>query len=188
MIPVVNANAISNSRYRLAQAVASSDTTPDILVTQAITSPGWRLIVVLVVAGFVAWLFLKSYKRKVRSPLGLDDKCDCNTTNIGSEKVDVGIFPDKGDISRPSFHRQLRRNVSRNIVLTVMLIIVFSIIWLCSCFVMPSLAVLEVFQVYQPVSDTGRDGNGSACYEEILLLDHVFGYSYGHPFVGTPSS
>ncbi|KAG2025657.1 hypothetical protein GB937_002376 [Aspergillus fischeri] len=42
--------------------------------------------------------------------------------------------------------------------------------------------VLEVFQVYQPVSTTG--GADSACDDEILLMDHVFAYSYGKPFVG----
>ncbi|PKX95727.1 uncharacterized protein P174DRAFT_404651 [Aspergillus novofumigatus IBT 16806] len=42
--------------------------------------------------------------------------------------------------------------------------------------------VLEVFQVYQPVSTTG--GADSACNDEILLMDHVFAYSYGKPFVG----
>jgi hypothetical protein len=62
-------------------------------------------------------------------------------------------------------------------------------------------AVLEVFQVYQPVltpsgaTDETILGNGaentttiaqaaasSSC--EILLMDHSFGYSYGVPFVG----
>ncbi|KAL4940811.1 hypothetical protein BDV06DRAFT_213196 [Aspergillus oleicola] len=42
------------------------------------------------------------------------------------------------------------------------------------------LIVLEVFQVYRPVSLVA----GSSCNKEVLLLDHVFGYSYGHPFVG----
>lgn len=42
--------------------------------------------------------------------------------------------------------------------------------------------VLEVFQVYQPVSTSG--GADSACKDEILLMDHVFAYSYGQPFVG----
>lgn len=41
---------------------------------------------------------------------------------------------------------------------------------------------LEVFQVYQPVSLSG--GADSACNDEILLMDHVFAYSYGEPFVG----
>jgi hypothetical protein len=62
-------------------------------------------------------------------------------------------------------------------------------------------AVLEVFQVYQPVltpsgaTDETILGNGaentttiaqaaasSSC--EVLLMDHSFGYSYGIPFVG----
>jgi hypothetical protein len=62
-------------------------------------------------------------------------------------------------------------------------------------------AVLEVFQVYQPVltpsgaTDETILGNGaentttiaqaaasSSC--EVLLMDHSFGYSYGVPFVG----
>jgi hypothetical protein len=41
---------------------------------------------------------------------------------------------------------------------------------------------LEVFQVYQPLSLSG--GADSACNDEILLMDHVFAYSYGEPFVG----
>lgn len=45
----------------------------------------------------------------------------------------------------------------------------------------PARALLEVFEVYQPVS-TGHGSVG--CNEEILLMDHVFGYSYGEPYVG----
>jgi hypothetical protein len=64
-----------------------------------------------------------------------------------------------------------------------------------------ALAVLEVFQVYQPVltpsgaTDETILGNGaentttiaqaaasSSC--EVLLMEHSFGYSYGIPFVG----
>jgi hypothetical protein len=62
-------------------------------------------------------------------------------------------------------------------------------------------AILEVFQVYQPVltplgaTDETTLGNGgentttiaqaaasSSC--EVLLMDHSFGFSYGIPFVG----
>lgn len=65
--------------------------------------------------------------------------------------------------------------------------------------------VLEVFQVYQPVltpqgatdETTLSDGventttlataaSSSSC--EVLLMDHVFAYSYGIPFVGTYDS
>jgi len=62
--------------------------------------------------------------------------------------------------------------------------------------------VLEVFQVYQPVltpsgvTDQTISSNGeedtitiasapSASSCKVLLMDHVFGYSYGMPFVGT---
>ena len=64
-----------------------------------------------------------------------------------------------------------------------------------------SIAVLEVFQVYEPVFspsgvvDETTSSNGlenttiitptstvSSC--ELLLMDYSFGYSYGHPFVG----
>lgn len=40
----------------------------------------------------------------------------------------------------------------------------------------------EVFQVYQPVSFAPKGAN--ACDLEVLLMDHVFGSSYGKPFVG----
>ncbi|KAJ5973979.1 hypothetical protein N7481_011189 [Penicillium waksmanii] len=44
----------------------------------------------------------------------------------------------------------------------------------------------EVFQVYQPVSLSPKDAGGEAgsCDLEVLLMDHVFGSSYGKPFVG----
>ncbi|KAJ5084348.1 hypothetical protein NUU61_008927 [Penicillium alfredii] len=40
----------------------------------------------------------------------------------------------------------------------------------------------EVFQVYHPVSFTSKESHG--CNTEILLMEHVFGASYGKPFVG----
>lgn len=46
-----------------------------------------------------------------------------------------------------------------------------------------SAGLLEVFQVYQPVSSAPAGLGG--CDLDLLLMDHVFGYSYGHPFVGT---
>lgn len=44
---------------------------------------------------------------------------------------------------------------------------------------------LAVFQVYQPV--TFDPASGNACNQEILLMEHQFGSSYGHPFVGEQS-
>lgn len=41
----------------------------------------------------------------------------------------------------------------------------------------------EVFQVYQPIS-SASDGL-AGCDLDVLLMDHVFGQSYGKPFVGT---
>jgi hypothetical protein len=43
----------------------------------------------------------------------------------------------------------------------------------------------EFFQLYSPVS-LHSNGNGN-CDVEILLMDHVFGASYGAPFVGKRS-
>lgn len=69
----------------------------------------------------------------------------------------------------------------------------------------PSSAVLEVFQVYQPVlippgvtdETTSRNGveetsiiastNDDATSCKVLLMEHTFGYSYGIPFVGMKS-
>lgn len=46
-----------------------------------------------------------------------------------------------------------------------------------------STGLQEVFQVYQPVSFAPEGLNG--CDLDVLLMDHVFGQSYGKPFVGT---
>ena len=46
-------------------------------------------------------------------------------------------------------------------------------------------ALLSVFAVYEPVlTPTGSSDQYGCIYTE-LLMDHVFGYSYGMPFVGT---
>lgn len=46
-----------------------------------------------------------------------------------------------------------------------------------------STGLQEVFQVYQPVSFAPEGLTG--CDLDVLLMDHVFGQSYGKPFVGT---
>ncbi|CAI7565065.1 unnamed protein product [Penicillium discolor] len=46
-----------------------------------------------------------------------------------------------------------------------------------------STGLQEYFQLYQPIS-LGSSGNNN-CNVEILLMDHVFGASYGAPFVVT---
>lgn len=38
----------------------------------------------------------------------------------------------------------------------------------------------DVFQVYQPVPAT----SGGSCDRDVVLMEHSFGASYGHPFVG----
>jgi hypothetical protein len=43
---------------------------------------------------------------------------------------------------------------------------------------------LKVFQVYKPVPGPSRDSDTKECIEEVLLMEHVFGWSYGRPFVG----
>lgn len=45
-----------------------------------------------------------------------------------------------------------------------------------------STGVLDVFEVYQPITFAPKSDNG--CNTEMLLMDHVFGESYGVPFVG----
>jgi hypothetical protein len=60
-----------------------------------------------------------------------------------------------------------------------------------------AIPLLEVFQVYQPVlapslrpsdasrgSATGPASDGNDCVHTITLMDHVFAFSYGDPFVG----
>lgn len=44
-----------------------------------------------------------------------------------------------------------------------------------------SLAEQHVFQVHQPVLS---GDNGRGCNEDVLLMQHTFGSSYGKPFVG----
>ncbi|KAL9105836.1 MAG: hypothetical protein Q9227_009044 [Pyrenula ochraceoflavens] len=48
-----------------------------------------------------------------------------------------------------------------------------------------STGVLDVFQVYKPVftPPAGTNYNGN-CVTEQLLMDHVFAFSYGMPFIG----
>ncbi|KAJ5364426.1 uncharacterized protein N7496_010139 [Penicillium cataractarum] len=46
-----------------------------------------------------------------------------------------------------------------------------------------STGLLDVFEVYQPVTFAPKSDNG--CNTEMLLMDHVFGESYGVPFVGS---
>lgn len=46
--------------------------------------------------------------------------------------------------------------------------------------------LLEVFQVYQPVPFAA--GTNEGCDLEVLLMDHVFAFSYGQPFVGELTS
>lgn len=43
----------------------------------------------------------------------------------------------------------------------------------------------DVFQVYQPVPFAPTGNND--CEVETLLMDHVFAYSYGAPFIGKSS-
>ncbi|KAJ6113697.1 hypothetical protein N7523_007014 [Penicillium sp. IBT 18751x] len=45
-----------------------------------------------------------------------------------------------------------------------------------------STGLQEVFEVYQPVSFTSHGPSG--CNLDMVLMDHVFAYSYGAPFVG----
>lgn len=42
--------------------------------------------------------------------------------------------------------------------------------------------LLNVFEVHRPVSDRVEGSTG--CNHDILLMKHVFAYSYGNPFIG----
>lgn len=48
-----------------------------------------------------------------------------------------------------------------------------------------STGLQEFFQLYQPISLNSSEKN--SCDVELLLMDHVFGASYGAPFVGKRS-
>ncbi|OJJ36754.1 hypothetical protein ASPWEDRAFT_26209 [Aspergillus wentii DTO 134E9] len=43
-------------------------------------------------------------------------------------------------------------------------------------------SLVDVFQVYQPIPNKANGSIG--CNRDVLLMDHVFGYSYGKPFIG----
>ncbi|KAL4808559.1 peptide N-acetyl-beta-D-glucosaminyl asparaginase amidase A-domain-containing protein [Aspergillus unguis] len=66
------------------------------------------------------------------------------------------------------------------LIKAIMLLLLCSIVWLWSYLALPTSAILEVFQVYQPPSGSGSDAGNV----HVLLLGHVFGNSYGQPFVG----
>ena len=62
-----------------------------------------------------------------------------------------------------------------------MLASIYAVFCLGSLLFSPARALLEDFEVYQPVPIShGKAG----CNEEVLLMDYVFGYSYGEPYVG----
>ena len=43
---------------------------------------------------------------------------------------------------------------------------------------------LEDFQVYEPVLTPSGTSDRYGCIHTQLLMEHVFAYSYGHPFFG----
>ncbi|PGH04440.1 hypothetical protein AJ79_07097 [Helicocarpus griseus UAMH5409] len=50
--------------------------------------------------------------------------------------------------------------------------------------VKPNGSLLQVFQVYKPVTGGPTEGDPDGCNTELLLMKHEFGFSYGHPFAG----
>lgn len=48
-------------------------------------------------------------------------------------------------------------------------------------------SLLDVFQVYDPVTVPANGSYGACNGETILLMDRKFGYSYGEPYVGKGS-
>ena len=46
---------------------------------------------------------------------------------------------------------------------------------------------LVTFQVAEPVTIPSKESTEGDCFETIVLMEHVFAFSYGHPFIGTLS-
>jgi len=175
----------SVSRYRLAQAITFNEITHDFQLAGKSTSPEWNLLVTVPVAvGFAAWLVLKSYRRRSHSRLLSDSNCPCDTVNFQNEKGSANLPPEKGSSLKAPGHSQSARRpkILRKIILMTAMLVLLPVVWLCSLLVSPSFALLEVFQVYHPVPV--KAPSESFCNESILLMSHVFGFSYGHPFVG----
>ncbi|KAL6235155.1 hypothetical protein BDW75DRAFT_210378 [Aspergillus navahoensis] len=113
------------------------------------------------------------------------DNCICYTVNHQAEKGGASLLRGNGETLETSFRSQsLRRPEAprRRVLVNAMLFVLWAVVWLCPRLISSSSAVLEVFEVYQPVPFD--DQNNSSCNGEIMLLNHVFGYSYGQPFVG----
>ena len=49
----------------------------------------------------------------------------------------------------------------------------------------PAAAPLVDFEVYEPVLTPTGDADENGCVYTELLMDYVFAFSYGKPFVGT---
>ncbi|KAL5042288.1 hypothetical protein BDW71DRAFT_190307 [Aspergillus fruticulosus] len=114
-----------------------------------------------------------------------DGNCIYYTVNHQAKKGGASLLRGNGETLETPFHSQsLRRPKAprRTVLINAMSFVLWATIWFCARLISPSSAVLEVFEVYQPVPF--NDQNNSSCNEEILLLNHVFGYSYGQPFVG----
>lgn len=51
--------------------------------------------------------------------------------------------------------------------------------------------LMNVFQPHKPVRVIPDSEDGDGCHEIVVLMEHRFGFSYGHPYVGklpyTPS-
>jgi hypothetical protein len=127
-----------------------------------------------------AWL-MRSYRKRSHSrPISKAD-CVCDTAKVPPEKGDANLPPGKGGkqtlISYLSVERPKLRE--RSALAAIMLLLLCYVLWLWS---RPTSAALEVFQVYQPIRP--KHNEGILCDEEVPLVDHVFGFSYGHPFVG----
>lgn len=184
----ISSTAPGVSRYRLVQTVTSNEITHDFQAAKIPTSPEWNpLVVVPVVASFVAWFSLESYKRRSHSRLLSDSNCICDTVNFQNEKGGANLPSGKGSSSLkvPGHSQSAKRSKSLRrwiIQMTAMLLFMWPVVWLCYLLVSPSSALLEVFQVYHPLS--AKALNESLCNESVLLMNHVFGFSYAHPFVG----
>ncbi|KAL3441156.1 peptide N-acetyl-beta-D-glucosaminyl asparaginase amidase A-domain-containing protein [Aspergillus insuetus] len=168
-------------RHRWAQVFAFNRNS-DLPPVQEIASPKWNLLVALAIASSMAgaWL-MRSYRKRSDSRLSSKADCVCDTAKVPPEKGDAKLSPGKGGKQTLINHQSVKRSKlrERSVLAAIMLLLLCYVLWLWS---RPISAALEVFQVYQPIHP--KHNEGILCDEEVPLVDHVFGFSYGNPFVG----
>jgi len=139
------------------------------------------------------WIVSRSNRRfEGRSSLvELKSQNPCTTTSVDhcSLKLDLNIYPSKP--RNPILSWKLLGIMALSALLGILLLGYFPLACslhdglrslVRSSLTPSSTALQDVFQVYQPVPFNSSGDTG--CDVEILLMDHVFGASYGAPFVG----